>query len=61
MEHANWLGFNSGIWQDEINVRDFIQTNYTPYLGNFEFLTKATARTTAISVCGLVMALPKRI
>ncbi len=48
MEHANWLGFNSGIWQNEINVRDFIQNNYTPYLGNSEFLAKATARTTEL-------------
>ena len=29
-----WRGFVSGPWQDEINVRDFIQRNYTPYLGD---------------------------
>ena len=45
MEHANWNGFHSGIWQDEINVRDFIQTNYTAYMGDDTFLSGATART----------------
>jgi pyruvate-formate lyase len=29
-EHA-WKGFNIGLWQSEINVRDFIQQNYDPY------------------------------
>ena len=29
MEHLNWQGFVGGAWQDEINVRDFIQKNYT--------------------------------
>ena len=28
---AEWEGFNNGAWQKEINVRDFIQKNYTPY------------------------------
>ena len=28
MTHNNWSGFNGGVWQDEINVRDFIQHNY---------------------------------
>ena len=28
MEHKNWSGFKSGVWQNEINVRDFIQKNY---------------------------------
>ena len=31
MTHTNWNGFNAGKWQDEINVRDFIQTNYKEY------------------------------
>lgn len=26
-----WHGFKTGLWQEEINVRDFIQQNYTPY------------------------------
>ena len=33
-----WKGFNSGKWNEEINVRDFIQTNYTPYEGDDSFL-----------------------
>ena len=33
-----WKGFNSGKWQDEIDVRDFIQTNFTPYEGDDSFL-----------------------
>lgn len=40
-----WNGFKPGQWQDEINVRDFIQRNYTPYDGDESFLTPATART----------------
>ena len=45
MEHANWNGFRSGPWQNEINVRDFIQRNYTPYHGDDAFLKGATERT----------------
>ncbi len=45
MEHKNWAGFQSGSWQDEINVRDFIQKNYTEYKDNSEFLSGATKRT----------------
>ena len=45
MEHINWNGFNKGIWTDEINVRDFIQTNYTEYTGDESFLEGATDRT----------------
>ena len=40
-----WASFNGGVWQKEINVRDFIQKNYTPYEGDESFLagpTKAT-------------------
>ena len=45
MEHKNWLGFNKGVCQDEINVRDFIQQNYSAYTGDESFLCKATERT----------------
>ena len=45
---APWQGFQKGLWQNEINVRDFIQQNYTPYDGNADFLAPATKRTTAI-------------
>lgn len=48
MEHANWIGFNGGKWTESIDVRDFIQTNYTPYLGDASFLKGATKRTDAI-------------
>ena len=40
-----WSGFQPGLWQKEINVRDFIQQNYTPYDGDGSFLAPATART----------------
>jgi formate C-acetyltransferase len=40
--------FQSGLWQKEIDVRNFIQQNYTPYEGDGAFLAPATARTTAI-------------
>jgi formate C-acetyltransferase len=40
--------FVSGPWQDSIDLRDFIQRNYTPYLGDASFLAGATARTTGI-------------
>ena len=45
MEHINWNGFIKGAWQDEINVRDFIQTNYVEYAGDSSFLADATQRT----------------
>ena len=38
-------GFNGGKWQTEINVRDFIQKNYTPYDGNASFLAGPTDAT----------------
>ena len=45
---AAWKGFRSGLWQTEINVRDFIQQNYDPYDGDESFLAPATPRTQAI-------------
>ena len=45
MEHINWNGFKAGKWQNEINVRDFIQQNYTEYTGNRSFLAGPTERT----------------
>lgn len=38
-------GFNGNIWQTEINVRDFIQNNYTPYEGDESFLVPSTEKT----------------
>ena len=43
-----WAGFRIGLWQKEINVRDFIQQNYEPYDGDASFLAGATPRTTAL-------------
>ncbi|TKI07487.1 formate C-acetyltransferase [Martelella alba] len=43
-----WEGFTKGDWQNEVNVRDFIQKNYTPYEGNEAFLAGATPATTAL-------------
>jgi formate C-acetyltransferase len=40
-----WDEFRKGLWQKEINVRDFIQQNYTPYEGDDSFLKGVTDRT----------------
>ena len=44
---ARGKDFRSGLWQTEINVRDFIQQNYEPYDGDESFLAPATERTHA--------------
>ncbi|MGR4883326.1 formate C-acetyltransferase [Streptomyces sp. LARHCF249] len=41
-------GFKGGLWRDAIDVRDFIQQNYTPYEGDAAFLAGPTERTTAV-------------
>ena len=43
-----WEGFSEGAWRTEVNVRDFINQNYTPYVGDDSFLAGATARTKAM-------------
>src|SRR3569833_355708 len=43
-----WSGFNPGLWTREINVRDFIQQNVSPYYGDGTFLAGPTKRTTAL-------------
>ena len=43
-----WKDFVPGVWEKEINVRDFIQKNYTPYDGGDEFLAGPTQRTTEL-------------
>ena len=48
MKHNNWTGFQKGVWQDEINVRDFIQQNYKAYDGNSDFLAGPTQRTNGL-------------
>ena len=45
---AAWTGFVTGPWTDHVDVRDFIQRNYTPYTGDSSFLAGPTARTTGI-------------
>ena len=46
MDYKQWEGFNKlGEWTKEIDVRGFIQSNYTPYLGNDSFLKEPTERT----------------
>ncbi|MFN3362253.1 MAG: formate acetyltransferase, partial [Pseudanabaenaceae cyanobacterium] len=40
-----WQGFKPHVWQNTIDVRDFIQYNYTPYTGDGTFLAGATDRT----------------
>lgn len=48
MNYSAWEGFTEGNWMNEIDVRDFIQKNYTPYEGNEEFLAGPTERTVAL-------------
>jgi formate C-acetyltransferase len=48
MEFTAWKNFNDGKWQTEINVADFIKTNYEPYYGDSQFLRGATDRTNAL-------------
>jgi formate C-acetyltransferase len=43
--YVEWQGFTEGSWTREVNVRDFIQKNYSPYEGNADFLAAATSRT----------------
>ncbi len=45
MDFQEWKDFEGKAWKDEINVRDFIQSNYTPYEGDDSFLVGPTDRT----------------
>ena len=45
MRFDAWKGFNEGRWEKEVDVRNFIQLNYTPYEGTDEFLTLPTETT----------------
>lgn len=45
--HA-WRDFEPGVWCDQIDVRDFIQRNYTPFEGVGDFLAEATERTNGV-------------
>jgi len=48
MDFKAWDGFKQGKWKSEIDVRDFIQSNYAPYEGDEKFLAEATDRTKAL-------------
>ncbi len=56
MMNEQWAGFKKGAWTNEVNVRDFIQKNYTPYTGDASFLEKTTAKTQTLwdQVVGLM-------
>ncbi|MBN0048355.1 formate C-acetyltransferase [Streptomyces actuosus] len=43
-----WTGFRGGLWRDTVDVRDFVQANYTPYEGDGSFLAGPTERTTEV-------------
>jgi formate C-acetyltransferase len=45
---AAWQGFHPGLWQTDIDVRDFIQLNYAPYDGDASFLAGPTKRTQGV-------------
>jgi len=48
MEFKQWNGFSLGTWTDTVDVREFIQKNYTPYTGDDSFLANATKKTTEL-------------
>ncbi|NFG98123.1 formate C-acetyltransferase [Clostridium sporogenes] len=45
MFYDSWEKFNEGLWENNINVREFIQDNYTPYYGDYTFLKDPTKKT----------------
>ena len=58
MNFEEWNDFNSGDWKEEINVRDFIQNNYTPYERDEKFLAKPTEKT--INLWNIVLDIFKK-
>ena len=48
MQFTQWNGFQQGNWQEGIDVRNFIQTNYRPFSQEPDFLQGPTARTQAL-------------
>jgi len=48
MNNTEWKGFKGSSWKKEVNVRDFIQYNYTPYEGDDSFLALPTSNTLAL-------------
>ncbi len=52
-----WLGFEAGVWQKEIDVKDFIEKNYRLYEGDNSFLSGTTAKTDAVwAVCSKALS-----
>ena len=58
MDFKQWNGFNKGTWTETVDVREFIQKNYTPYTGDDSFLTNATDKT--IKLWNIVLDLYKK-
>jgi len=58
MEFKQWDGFNKSSWTDTVDVREFIQKNYTPYTGDDSFLSSATEKT--IKLWNIVLDLYKK-
>ena len=56
-KYEQWNGFKGRLWQEEINTRDFIQNNYTPYDGDESFLAGPTEATNKL--WGALQALQK--
>ena len=54
LQKEQWQGFNGRIWREEINLREFIQDNYTPYDGDASFLEAPTEATDALSYQALL-------
>ena len=48
LTNQQWNGFVGTLWREEINLRDFIQHNYTQYDGNESFLADSTAATSKL-------------
>lgn len=48
LQNSAWRGFKAGNWQENVDVRDFIHLNYTPYEGDESFLEGATPATTKL-------------
>lgn len=48
INRPEYNGFKGRLWKEEINVRDFIQNNYTPYSGDESFLSGPTQRTVVL-------------
>lgn len=58
MEFKQWNEFNKGKWTESVDVRDFIQKNYTPYTGDDSFLSSASEKT--IKLWNIVLDLYKK-